>query len=84
MKSFDEDTHAFIVRIWPEPREIEGAAFEWRGVVEHITTRERRYFRNLDEVTSFISPYVRAMGSAGGSQNCKKSFKPRAPFHKGD
>jgi hypothetical protein len=58
MKSFEESTHAFIVRIWLEPREIEDAAPEWRGVIQHTSSGERRSFNGLHEIEEFISPYL--------------------------
>jgi len=54
----DKDTAVFIVRIWQEPREIERAAPEWRGVVEHVPSGERRYFTDLSEITILIIPYL--------------------------
>jgi hypothetical protein len=47
-------TYVFVVRLWREPREIEGAAPEWRGVVESVVTGERVYFRSLDKMNAFI------------------------------
>jgi hypothetical protein len=57
-----EDTapHLFIVRIWTDSV---GSAIMTRGLVEHIQTKERRYFRALDELQAFISG--RLTGSAG-------------------
>lgn len=56
------DMHSFIVRIWREPREIEGSAPEWRGTIEHVSSGQRRYFNNLDEIAAFVSPYLVQMG----------------------
>jgi hypothetical protein len=58
MTSFEQDTHVFIVRIWREPREIEEAQAEWRGVVEHIPTGQRRYFKDMDEIKHVVQPYL--------------------------
>ena len=58
MKSFEENTHAFVVRVWLEPRELEGAAPEWRGVIEHVPSGERRYLRDLDEIQVFIVHFL--------------------------
>lgn len=55
----DEDAQVFIVRIWREPREIAGAEPEWRGVVEHVASKQRRFIRELGEISLFIAPYVR-------------------------
>jgi hypothetical protein len=54
---FEANTQVFILRFWLEPREIEGAEPEWRGVVEHVQSGERRYFQNLEVMLSFISKY---------------------------
>lgn len=61
MKSFDEYTHSFVVRVWLEPREIEGATPEWRGIIEHVASGERIYVQDLREIESFISCYVESM-----------------------
>lgn len=62
MKSTDEETQVFIVRLWRERREIEGARPVLRGTVEHVVSGERRSIRNMDDVTAFVQPYVEAMG----------------------
>ena len=50
MASFEDNTQVFIVRVWLERREIEGVAAEWRGVVEHVPSGERRYLKDLDDL----------------------------------
>lgn len=62
MAAFEENTHVFIVRIWREPREIEGQAPEWRGVVEHVPSGERRYLKDLEEICVFFVAYLEALG----------------------
>ena len=81
MKSFEENTHAFIIRLWQEPREIEGAAVEWRGMVLHVETNRRRYFNRLDDIVSFIAPYVgKRTAYIPGSRKLKEWFKLKLPF----
>jgi hypothetical protein len=58
MSVLEEDTQVFIVRIWREPREIAGAEPEWRGVVEHVASKQRRFISELGEISMFIAPYV--------------------------
>ena len=58
MGSFEENTHSFIVRIWLEPREIEGAVPLWRGVIEHVRSGERRHLQDPKDVMDFIAHYV--------------------------
>lgn len=64
MQPFADDNalQVFIVRIWREPREIPGAAPEWRGVVEHVPSGKRHYLKDLDEITHFIIPYLSELG----------------------
>jgi len=52
--------HVFMVRIWRERREIEGAPPEWRGAIEHVASGERRYVKQVDEIVAFISRYWNA------------------------
>ena len=47
-------SHAFIVRIWWEKREIAGKPDEWRGMIEHVPTSRRRYFRTFDAMVAFM------------------------------
>jgi hypothetical protein len=63
---FAGHSHVFIVRIWLEPREIMGAAVEWRGVIEHVPTQKRRYLTDLAALTPFITPYLESMGVKDG------------------
>lgn len=60
----EDRTQVFIVRFWPEPRELETATPEWRGVVEHVKSGERRFVQRPDEVALFIAAYVTPGGSA--------------------
>lgn len=61
MKSFEDNTHAFIVRVWLEPREIDGATPEWRGVIEHVPSGERRYLKDLSEAEMFIAACLKVI-----------------------
>jgi hypothetical protein len=83
MALFEEHTHAFIVRIWLEPREDDNTrtgadsdsnstpkttSSEWRGVIEHVTTHEKRFLRDLDAITAFIRVYLERMGADLGTR----------------
>jgi hypothetical protein len=61
MNSTDEETQVFIVRLWRERREIEGARPVLRGTVEHVASSERRSITNMDDVTAFVQPYIEAI-----------------------
>lgn len=45
--------HAFLVRTWCESG-LAGARPEWRGSVDHLPSKQRRYFRDLADLTAFI------------------------------
>ncbi len=62
MDPFEANTHVFIVRIWLEPRDSTVVSPEWRGVIEHAPTQQRRYFRDLAVIPDFIEPYLDQMG----------------------
>ncbi|MFQ5857712.1 MAG: hypothetical protein ACE5LU_19065 [Anaerolineae bacterium] len=84
MTSFEDNTHVFIVRIWREPREIDGAAPEWRGVIEHVTTGERRYLKDVDAIVAFILPYLEGMGVELGLRWRVRRWLNQWKPHKGD
>lgn len=60
--SLEGKTHVFIVRLWCEPREIEGASPEWRGVIEHVPTGRRHFFRHMDDIPAFIASFLHGVG----------------------
>jgi len=62
VKFTKEITHAFIVRIWIEPRELKDAELIWRGVIEHVEGDERVYFDHLDKVSAYFAKYLEAIG----------------------
>lgn len=59
---FEDDTHVFIARIWLERRAIKGAPTVWRGMIEHVPSGERHYLKDLDDLTTFIMPYLASLG----------------------
>ena len=62
MKSIKEITHAFIVRIWIEPRARKDAESIWRGVIEHVEGDEPVYFDHLDKINSYFAKYLEKNG----------------------
>ncbi len=83
MAHFEDNTHVFIVRLWLEPREVEGATTEWRGVIEHVPSGEQRYFKDLHGMVDFARPYLEGMGVEFGTyQRISRWMKQRKPFLK--
>jgi hypothetical protein len=60
MKSFEAGSHSFILRLWLEPREIAGEEPEWRAVIEHVGSGEKRYLRDLGMLEEHIRSYLTA------------------------
>jgi hypothetical protein len=56
-----EPTNLFIIRIWREPREIEGAPSIWRGVIEHVPSGERMYLQQWNNILNFIFRFVQPL-----------------------
>ena len=56
------DMQSFIIKLWIEKASERAGAAVWRGYITHVPSGERRYLENLDEITAFITPYLKAMG----------------------
>lgn len=50
----EKNSHAFIVRIWIEPREIPDAPKKWRGLVQDVFSGDQRYFDGFDQMVDFF------------------------------
>ena len=46
-------TGSFIVKIW-----IEEGEPSWRGSITHIATGEKRYVKELDEITRYFQHWI--------------------------
>jgi putative component of toxin-antitoxin plasmid stabilization module len=60
VKSTKESTHAFIIRIWIEPREKKDEKPIWRGVIEHVGSGDRVYFDQLEHIATHVMAYIEA------------------------
>jgi len=58
MTADQESRQIFIVRIWLEPRELEGAAPQLRGTIEHVPSGIRRSVKAVTEITDFIRAWL--------------------------
>jgi len=57
--------HTFVVRLWLEPTESSDSLPEWRGVIEHISSNQHHYIKDLDEISAFIWPFLVSMNLGG-------------------
>jgi len=49
---------SFGILLWPESTGLD--AFEWRGRVRHLSSRETIYFRDLEALTAFLTSMLNA------------------------
>ncbi len=60
-------SHLFTVRFWHE--QLGDGESEWRGKVEHIPSRETRYFREWSALIAFLQEVLsqqHIMAESGG------------------
>jgi hypothetical protein len=68
----EPDVHAFVIRVRREPREIPGAAPEWRFWIEHHPGGERHYYRDFADVIRFIAQYLPHSAMLGDAPSNQK------------
>lgn len=68
MSLLEDHTHSFIVKVWLEETAAEAGRATWRGHITHVPSGERRYLKDLDDITSFIVPYLESMGVEFGKR----------------
>jgi hypothetical protein len=51
----EHSNYAFIVRIWLEPREISNLPAEWKGMIQHVSSGQQRYFNTFEQLVAFIA-----------------------------
>ena len=56
MGTSESKVHSFIVKLWHEDDGT--SASKWHGYITHVPDAERRYFQDLNEIVSFIKPYL--------------------------
>jgi hypothetical protein len=63
-------SQAFIIRVWCEPREEGDLEPVIRGNIEHLETKDSRYFSECNQLAEFITKHL----SDEGSSRKNKSF----------
>ncbi len=66
MESSEPAIESFLIKIWIDP----ATQPSWHGYITHVPGEERRYLNALDELPTFIEPYLIA---AGATVNSRKS-----------
>ena len=54
----NNESHAFVIRIWLEDIENDDTIALWRGHITHVLDHRRKYFQDLSGITHFITPYL--------------------------
>jgi hypothetical protein len=62
MDWLESDIHSFIVKIWLEECTGENGEALWRGHITHVPDKRRRYLNDLQDISSFIEPYLHRIG----------------------
>jgi hypothetical protein len=57
----ESSTHAFVIRLWSEEIDEEGR-ITWRGHITHALTGRQRPLQNVEDIVSFIGPYLQTNG----------------------
>jgi hypothetical protein len=77
MDEKESNIQSFIVRVWVEDRAEEAGRGTWRGQITHVSSGQRRYFENLNEIPDFIAPSLEAMGMKLGMRWCLRRWLKR-------
>lgn len=60
--SFQLENHSFIIRIWRENTTDSSDFGFLRGHITHVPSENRQYIQKLDDIATFIEPYLGKMG----------------------
>jgi hypothetical protein len=62
MDLLESSTHSFIIKVWLEGSATEGGGAGWHGHITHVPGGQRRYLKDLNEITAFIKPFLNQTG----------------------
>ena len=66
--SAEFNVHSFIVKVLVEEDATKNSETIWHGHITHVPSGERRYLKNLGEITAFIESYLKRMGVRFGPE----------------
>jgi hypothetical protein len=69
MDTTESKVHSFIVKLWLEDAGDEKGSAGWRGHITHVPSGKRRYLKTLDDILTFVNPYVPEPGWMHGPRN---------------
>jgi hypothetical protein len=62
MEISSHNNQSFVIKVWLESGAEESGGARWRGHITHVSSGERRYMEDLDEIAAFVDSYLRSMG----------------------
>ena len=83
MNLYEDNTCAFIVKVWVERSDEQADQSFWRGYITHVFSGNRQYFEEMSMIAKFITPYLAEMGvineqvdhTQASSQDADKSIE---------
>lgn len=66
--------HIFVLSLWEAGSDIPGGAMTWRGSLEHGVTGERRGFKSLAELLSYLELWTQ--NPIGNESTSNKEIEP--------
>ncbi len=68
MDIVEPGTQSFIVKIWVEESGEDTSRGVWHGHITHVSSHQRRYLKDMNEIQDFIAPYLEEMGVKVGKR----------------
>src|SRR5947207_65926 len=62
MDELEPISQSFIIKVWVEEHSNAGSPGRWRGHITDVSSGERRYLKDLDEILDFIAPRLEDIG----------------------
>ena len=61
MALLEDQSTAFILRVWCESNRDAIPPFDWRGSIEHVSSGHRVFFRDTAAIVAFVQPYIESL-----------------------
>jgi hypothetical protein len=62
MASIQPNTHSFIIKVWVNDVGQTKGRIVWQGRITHVPSGHLRHFVKVDEIASFVMPYLQQLG----------------------
>ena len=55
-------TQSFVIKMWLEEINEGTRQATWRGRITHVSSNERKFIKDLQEIPAFIRPFLKDIG----------------------